>query len=204
MLKTASDLSRKNCSFLYCSHPLSRAVALSLVLVWYGNTKGQRWQGMVTSHVSLAVLHNNFLQAWRTKGMCCSPPLSSLFTYCLLYPSACTFNITLIKEVWDQLREEKWYGLPGASGAVIMHRPTMGPVFFQLMIKYLAHKYQYYVILKSSQQIVTICERLCLGRFETSKVSLRNRAGFSSRAGESSNSDLILQVSSARHLLSWV
>lgn len=135
-------------------------------------------------------LHNTFLQAGRTKGMCCSPLLPSLSTCCLLYSSNCCFNITLIKEVLDGLHEEKWGGLPWAPGAMIMCRPTMGQVFFQLMIKYLAHKYQYYVIPKSSQQIVTICETL--GRFESSKVSLRNKIDFSSRTGESSNSDLIL------------
>lgn len=141
-------------------------------------------------------LHNNSLQAWRTKGMGCSPPLPSSPTYCLLYPSACSFHIMLIKEVPDQLHEEKWGGLPWASGAIIMCRPTMGPVFFQPMIKYLAHKYRYYIIPKLSQQIVTIWETLCLGRFESSKVSLRSKIGFSSRVGESNSSDLILCLSS--------
>lgn len=111
-----------------------------------------------------------------------------------LYPSACSFNITLIKEVLDRLPEEKCSRLPWAPGAMIMCRPTMGLVFFQLMIKYLAHKYQYYVIPKSSQQIVTICETL--GRSESSKVSLRNKINFSSRIGESSNSDSMLCLSS--------
>lgn len=124
--------------------------------------------------------------------MCCSSPLPSFPTYCLRYPSACSFNITLIKEVPDQLHEEKWGGLPWASGDVT----TMGSVFFQMMIKYLAHKYQYYVILKSSQQIMTIWETLSLGRFESSKVSLRNKTGFWSRVGKSSGSGLILCLSS--------
>lgn len=62
-----------------------------------------------------------------------------------------------------------------------MCRLTMSPMFFQLMIEYLAHKYQYYEIPKSSQQTVVICKTLCLGRFESSKVSLRNQIGSSSR-----------------------
>lgn len=71
----------------------------------------------------------------------------------------------------------------------------MGPVFLQLVIKYLAHKYQYYVIPKSSQQIVTIWETFCSERFEYAKVVLRNKIGFLSGVGESSSSDLILCLS---------
>lgn len=138
-------------------------------------------------------LHNNYLQAWRTKGTCCF--LSRFPIYYFLYSSACSFNITLIKEVPDQLHEEKWGGLPWASGAAITCRPTMGLVFFQLMIKCLAHKYQYYVTPKSSQQIVTIWETFCLERFEYSKVGLKNKIGFLSRVGGSSSSDLILCLS---------
>lgn len=131
--------------------------------------------------------------------MCCSPLLPSLFTYCLLYPSACSFNITLIKEFPDQLHEEKWDGLPWASGALIMCRPTMGPVFFQLMIKYLAHKYQCYIIPKSRQQIVTICETLwedlSLPKSVWGTDWLWNKIVFLSTVDESSSSDLILCLS---------
>lgn len=167
VLKTGSDLGRK--IFSFCTEVWNPALEQSSTTNCFGRVNQMEevtalgYQsaqlGSSVREISFS-LHNIILQAGRTKGMCCSTLLPSLSTCCLLNPSNCSFNITLIKEVLDRLREEKWGGLPWASGAMMMCRPTMDLVFFQLMIKYLAHKYQYYIIPKSSQQILTICETL--------------------------------------------